>query len=236
MARSVAGKAVGRTMVELTDTAPPAAPVGLTAVWRGESVVLTWQANAEADLAGYRIYYSEGSSGPPYAGIAAPPGQPSPMAVGTDTTVQVLGLDSGQTWYFALSTYDILGNESSYSEEVELAPGPPVVEGGLERNLPISPRLEQNFPNPFNAGTAIRFVIPRSGWVRLVVYDILGRPVRSLVEGEVAAGAHTVSWDGKDGRGQSMASGVYLYVLQGEEGSMPGDRRFRQVRRMVLVQ
>jgi hypothetical protein len=113
-ARSVAGKAAGRTTLVLTDAVPPAVPHGLRAEWNGQAVVLHWQPNPEPDLAGYRIYYQEGRSGPPYEGAAAPPGQSSPIAVGLASTVQVVGLAQGKSCYFALTAFDILGNESGF--------------------------------------------------------------------------------------------------------------------------
>jgi hypothetical protein len=71
----------------------------------------------------------------------------------------------------------------------------------------------QNYPNPFNAGTVIRFVLPEDGRVRLEVFDILGRHVRTLLDEIQQEGTHTVSWDGTDRRGQAIASGMYFYRL-----------------------
>jgi hypothetical protein len=69
-------------------------------------------------------------------------------------------------------------------------------------------------PNPFNPVTKIRFSIAEPGWVRLVVYDVGGRPVRVLVDGERPASTYEVTWDGKDSAGRGIASGVYLYELE----------------------
>ncbi|HTX18572.1 MAG TPA: alpha-amylase family glycosyl hydrolase [Bacteroidota bacterium] len=82
--------------------------------------------------------------------------------------------------------------------------------------------LEQNYPNPFNPATAIRFSIPRSERVTLIVYDILGRVVAVLANGNLSAGSHTVEFDGR-----SLSSGVYLCRLSTETDS--------QVRRMLLL-
>ena len=68
-------------------------------------------------------------------------------------------------------------------------------------------------PNPFNPSTTVRFDLPESGAVRLVVYDVTGRLVRTLLHGHVAAGAHSVVWDGLDTGGRSAASGVYVVRL-----------------------
>ena len=80
--------------------------------------------------------------------------------------------------------------------------------------LPIASSLESNYPNPFNSSTQIPYRISTPGPVRLVIYNVLGQPVRTLVDGVQAAGAYQVSWDGRDHSGARVASGVYLYRLQ----------------------
>jgi len=69
--------------------------------------------------------------------------------------------------------------------------------------------LDQNFPNPFNPSTVISYQLPKSGPVALRVYDVLGKEVRTLVEGEQSAGSHTVTFDAS-----SLSSGVYFYRMQ----------------------
>jgi hypothetical protein len=87
--------------------------------------------------------------------------------------------------------------------------------------------LAQNYPNPFNPQTTIAFSIKARGHVALSVYDVGGRLVRELANEVRAAGAHTVTWDGRDGSGEPAASGVYFYRL-----TSPG---FSQTRKMVLL-
>ena len=70
--------------------------------------------------------------------------------------------------------------------------------------------LYQNYPNPFNPATQIEYYIPRGGYVLLEVQDVLGRHVATLVNGKVASGHHTVTFDGS-----SYSSGIYYYTLQG---------------------
>jgi hypothetical protein len=77
----------------------------------------------------------------------------------------------------------------------------------------------QNYPNPFNPSTTIEYAVPKSGSVSLVVYDLLGRVVAVLVEGERPAGRHRVVWDAAAqasgvSSGGGYASGVYFYRLQ----------------------
>jgi hypothetical protein len=77
-----------------------------------------------------------------------------------------------------------------------------------------TPALHQNTPNPFNPRTTIRFDLPAAGPVRLSVYDLTGRLVKVLVEGEIPAGSHEAVWDGRDASGRGMASGNYFARLE----------------------
>jgi hypothetical protein len=92
----------------------------------------------------------------------------------------------------------------------------------------LSFALEQNVPNPFNPVTAIRFALPAESEVRLDVFDVAGRLVRTLAGGRLAAGEHAITWDGRDERGRRVASGIYLYRL-----ATPAERAERK---MVLLQ
>ncbi len=74
--------------------------------------------------------------------------------------------------------------------------------------------LEANYPNPFNSSTYIPYRLAGSGPVRLVIFNTIGQPVRTLVDELQAAGVYQVQWDGRDGRGERVATGVYLYRLQ----------------------
>jgi hypothetical protein len=74
--------------------------------------------------------------------------------------------------------------------------------------------LDQNFPNPFNPSTSIRFALPKEAPVTFVIYNMLGVPVRTLVNGEnLNAAYHQITWDGKDDAGVTLPSGVYLYRI-----------------------
>ena len=81
--------------------------------------------------------------------------------------------------------------------------------------------LEQNYPNPFsqiprfagNPTTEISFALPEAGTVKLQIYDLLGNVVRTLVNDHRSAGLHEVIWNGRNGAGEAVAGGVYLYRL-----------------------
>lgn len=74
--------------------------------------------------------------------------------------------------------------------------------------------LRQNFPNPFNPATRIRYQVAESRVVKLEVYDILGRQIRTLVNGYQNAGFYEIEWDGKNNAGFETASGIYFYRLR----------------------
>jgi tartrate-resistant acid phosphatase type 5 len=74
-------------------------------------------------------------------------------------------------------------------------------------------QLLQNSPNPFNPSTAIKYYIPGATEVAIKIYDILGREVRTLINQQMTGGYHIVYWNGKDSRGEDVASGIYLYRL-----------------------
>ena len=86
--------------------------------------------------------------------------------------------------------------------------------GVPEDIVPAAHYLAQNLPNPFNPMTEIRFGVPEAGRATLRIYDLSGRCVRNLINGEIlAAGHHRRIWQGRDDRGQQLASGIYFYRL-----------------------
>ena len=89
--------------------------------------------------------------------------------------------------------------------------------------------LGANYPNPFNPATTIPVsVAAGTGDVDLTIYNVLGQPVRQVWAGPLAAGEHRLTWDGRDGQGQAVAAGVYLYRLQA------GDQT--RLRKMVKIE
>ena len=80
-------------------------------------------------------------------------------------------------------------------------------------SLPSVFSLNQNFPNPFNPTTEISFGLPANGQVTLEVFDVMGRKVTTLVNGDMTAGIHKVIWDGNNSSGEKVTSGMYFYKL-----------------------
>ncbi len=90
-----------------------------------------------------------------------------------------------------------------------------------------APRLVQNYPNPFNPATTISFNLSKESHVLLRVYDVSGKRVATLLDKVVQAGTTEIPWNGKDDRGESMASGLYFYRLTADD--------FDETRKMVLL-
>jgi hypothetical protein len=90
-----------------------------------------------------------------------------------------------------------------------------------------SPRLHHNYPNPFNPVTTISFVLPKAMEVELVIYDVMGRKVRTLMNGTYQAGAQKVLWSGTNDKGVPVSSGIYFYRLKTDN--------YDKTMRMLLV-
>jgi hypothetical protein len=85
--------------------------------------------------------------------------------------------------------------------------------GGETPYVPAVTTLGQNHPNPFNPVTTIVYEVAEAGQVRIDIYDVSGRLVRRLVDENRGVGRHTASWDGRDGSGNGVHSGVYFYRM-----------------------
>ncbi|MEN8006876.1 MAG: dockerin type I domain-containing protein [Candidatus Krumholzibacteriota bacterium] len=96
-----------------------------------------------------------------------------------------------------------------------------------DKDLPSKYGLSQNHPNPFNPKTEISFSLPTGSAVRLEIFDLAGKKIRTLVDGTYGPGDHTVIWDGTDAAGTTVSAGVYLYSVTADG--------FVQTRKMMLI-
>ena len=108
---------------------------------------------------------------------------------------------------------------------LELATG---IDGSRDSRIPTAFVLDQNFPNPFNAATEISFGVPVQSRALLQLFDGRGRLVRTVADRSFTPGFHTVYWDGKDIRGTSLPTGIY--IIRFTAG------RFQAVRKTMLLQ
>ncbi|MDD3097852.1 MAG: T9SS type A sorting domain-containing protein, partial [Candidatus Cloacimonetes bacterium] len=114
----------------------------------------------------------------------------------------------------------------------QAGPGYPYFEITLSKNemeniIPPDFALRQNYPNPFNPSTTITYALPKSGKVRLDIYNLKGQLVNTLVNQDMEAGVHSVVWNGTDKNKRAVASGVYFYRLSSPESS--------KTKRMLLM-
>jgi uncharacterized repeat protein (TIGR01451 family) len=94
-------------------------------------------------------------------------------------------------------------------------------------DIPSTVTLGSNYPNPFNPETDISFSLPEKTQVSLVIYNVLGEKVKTLLSAEMDVGIHTIHWDGKDEDGNKVASGIYFYRLKADD--------FVKTKRMILM-
>ncbi|MCP4291330.1 MAG: T9SS type A sorting domain-containing protein [bacterium] len=127
------------------------------------------------------------------------------------------GLSEGQVVFYSYGPV-VNGVELGSSNEVEVV---------FTSGLPTVYALHDNYPNPFNPATTIKFDLPRSGHVKLAIYDIAGRLVNVLVDEVRPAAAHSEMWQGTDRSGRRVSSGTYYYVLQTDS--------FSKTHKMMLV-
>ena len=183
-----------------------------------QSVTVSWDANRESDLSGYRVYYGTRSAD-----------YNEQISVGNVTSFRVSGLEEGRRYYFAVTAVDVSGNESGFSNEASIetppsAPGDPPgdpPDDGLPEDPPANPNAEAiatlvyNFPNPFRVGresTTIRYELLDGGEITIDILDVDNKVVRSLLRNGFRQAGENVqdSWDGRNANGDFVANGVYF--------------------------
>ncbi|MGH7601195.1 MAG: PKD domain-containing protein, partial [bacterium] len=147
----------------------------------------------------------------PVSGVVAPGG-----AQTITVTFDAQGLTEGNYQ----GQINIVSNGGNSVLPVRIVVSSSVKVDEQQTELPRAFNLGQNYPNPFsdksafgNPETAIRFNLPVAGKVSLVIYDVRGALIKTLESGSRIAGEHIVRWDGRDNRGERVASGVYFYRL-----------------------
>ena len=97
----------------------------------------------------------------------------------------------------------------------------------VENMVPDFFALHQNYPNPFNPTTQIQYDLPEDQLVTIVIYDVMGRNIRTLINSNKQSGYHSIHWDAKNDIGEGVAAGMYIYTIQAGE--------FRATKKMVLL-
>ena len=123
-----------------------------------------------------------------------------------------------------LGRYGGTAEYTSVSSGGESSTKPVVLE---TEDAPLVFSLSQNAPNPFNPETIISYVLPQSEQVKLVIYNVLGQEIRTLVNALQPAGRYRVVWNSRDDFGRSVSSGIYLYQITAGE--------FTSTRKMLIL-
>ncbi|HNX01029.1 MAG TPA: endonuclease, partial [Candidatus Cloacimonadota bacterium] len=126
-----------------------------------------------------------------------------------DTTYSVTGLVEGQTYYYRVRS--ILNDVQSTNSNVIT-----IILTGNQDHVVNSLRagIESVYPNPFNPETTIKYNVTKPGDVSIVIYNVKGQKVRTLVADHLNSGSYTVKWDGNNDKGQSCSSSVYYLKMQ----------------------
>lgn len=204
----------------LSDRTPPSQVANLEATSTDTSVVLTW--SPATDNIGVHRYlvYRDTTSG-------FTPDSSSSLAVSVDTGYTDTDANLGVDYYYRVSAVDSSGNEGQCSNEVQAT----LVTRIETYKAPESPKsffLMQNYPNPFNPVTEIKYSLPRSCYVKLEVFNLLGQKVVTLVDRKQDAGHKSVRWNAR-----SFASGWYFCRIYAHTGS--GTEDFVQMRKMMIM-
>ena len=151
-----------------------------------------------------------------YYDTGAPDFTPIDKNAGIDLTklkVNEANFEDGKTYWWRVRYRDRNLQWSDWSEEKSFVFG---TETDVESNtakVPTESKLYMNYPNPFNPTTMIKFDISKAGHVKLAVYSIEGRLIRTLVDKNFNPGKFSINWDGRDVSGQQVPSGTYFYRL-----------------------
>ena len=97
----------------------------------------------------------------------------------------------------------------------------------IDEQIPTDFALHENYPNPFNPTTTLRFDLPEVSDVNVVIYNMLGQKVRTFNMNSISAGSHSIKWNATNDLGDPVGAGVYLYQLQAKD--------FVKTRKMVLL-
>jgi hypothetical protein len=180
------------------DNLAPTVPGGFSVDYSATVNELAWEESDAPDFQYFRVYRG---TDPGFV-----PGPENLVHMTTDTG-WVDSVEEGWQYHYKVTALDFSGNESN-------AASPESITGVDEPANPARFALHRNVPNPFRSGTTIAYDVPAGGGaVELAVYDVAGRLVRTLVDGLATPGTRSISWDGRDGGGRAVGSGVYYCRL-----------------------
>mgnify|MGYP001199414141 CR=1 FL=1 len=181
------------------DNLHPQTPGGVQADIGNDGIVLSWHGPVDADFDHHKVYRFNLNAQDPAEEYS------------TVDTFFVDEVVDGNYEYW-VSAVDYNGNESDPSEVVSV-----LLDVDVAIALPTEFALQQNYPNPFNPSTQIQYAVPTDANVTIAIYDLMGRKVRTLVNGNVTAGYHTTMWNATNDLGQPVAAGMYIYTISSHD-------------------
>ncbi len=196
------------------DNIAPDMVTGLNASMINQTVSLSWNISYANDISHYNIYYSIHHD--------FVPSEENLLTV-EESVYYEHNIETFGEQYYIVSAVDINDNESQYSEMINVT----FLELLNNVSLPVQYSLHQNFPNPFNPSTQIKYDLPEDEFVNITIYDIMCRRIRSLLNSKQSAGYHSISWDATNDIGEGVSAGMYIYMIHA------GD--FRSTKKMVLL-
>ena len=133
------------------------------------------------------------------------------------------GLEFNTEYFYRVSYY--ADGWSEFSEVLSVVLEQMDVVDGFQ--LPRNYALHQNYPNPFNPVTNLSYDLPEDALVNITIYDMMGKVVSTLVNGQQSAGFKTLQWNATNNSGMPISAGLYIYTIQAGE--------FNQTRKMILL-
>lgn len=208
-------------------TIPP--PQNLSISNNGGNPMVSWDAvNIDpTDLDGYHVYRKVGSGS--WSRLT---GSPQSGTSYLDHTIAFSNKFRGVWIQYHITTV-VGGVESAPSANKGIWGDPLWKETVQTVVLPQIFALHENFPNPFNPTSTIKYDLPTDSFVELMIYDLLGREIKTLIYGNETAGFKSAVWDGKDYNGNAVSSGMYIYRFSAV--SRESDEVFNQTRKMALL-
>ncbi len=187
------------------DTSLPVQMASITATaGQEEGVTLIWLTESETDCAGFHVWRSESEEGE-YVRMttALIPGSGN-TSVATEYTYNDRNVQGEVVYWYKIEEISTDGKSTLF--------GPVSVE--VAASLPTQYGLSQNYPNPFNPSTTFQYQLPEMSDVSIEIYSILGQKIKTWQYVNQPAGYYAVNWDGIDGLGRRVASGIYLMQMK----------------------
>ena len=194
------------------DNIAPGVPTGLMATILETGIHLSWDISPDDDFQYFDLEKSSTADFGEYQVIET-----------VDTAYLDTDYEVNVTVYYRLIVYDDAGNASEHSVAIDIT----VLWADLGIAIPDEFAIHQNYPNPFNPVTTLRYDLPEQGHVRITIYDMLGRDVKTLINEYQDPGYRSIIWDATNDYGKPVSAGMYLYQIEANN--------FLKTKKMILV-